>query len=232
MKNTYKNNSSIEELSKHELKLLIKILYIINEKNNYILQHSYNVARYAVLIGNELKLKEYEISLLRIGGMLHDIGKICIPDNILNKSETLTNEEFEIIKKHSTIGEILIPDDYKEIKRIVRNHHERYDGSGYPDKLKEENIPFFARIISIADAFDAMTTQRVYNNIKTLDEAIDELYKSSKKQYNKYGDINQQLDRNLVNIFISGIKKDNNLMLEFEEKDKRILNKRKILKKP
>ena len=229
------NESSLnkEEGNKNILMTLIKLIYLIDSKDNYTKLHSLNVAKYAMLLGNELNLEEKDIELLRIGGILHDIGKISIPDYILEKNKELTDTEYEIIKRHPVMGEILIPDEYKKLKEIIRNHHERYDGKGYPDNLKGEEIPYLARILTIADTFDAMTTQRSYNKRKTLEEALNELYNSSRKNI-KSGKIIQQLDPNLVDSFILAIKKDKNLIEFFRKEDIKILNNRnkiKILKK-
>ena len=116
---------------------------------------------------------------------MHDIGKIGVPDSVLNKNGRLTNEEFELMKKHTIIGyDILKNIDYiPNLREGVRSHHERWDGRGYPDGLKGEQIPLFARILCIADSYDAMTTDRVYR--KKLDKAtvLDELEKNSGKQF-------------------------------------------------
>ena len=109
--------------------------------------------------------------------LVHDVGKIFIPRNILNKVTTLTNREFQEIMKHSEKGEEILreTEGMKEIADIVRHHHERYNGSGYPDGLKGEQIPIESQIISIADSFDAMTTNRPYRNRMNYDEAVEDL---------------------------------------------------------
>ena len=116
---------------------------------------------------------------------MHDIGKIGVPDSVLNKNGRLTDEEFELMKKHTIIGyDILKNIDYiPNLREGVRSHHERWDGRGYPDGLKGEQIPLFARILCIADSYDAMTTDRVYR--KKLDKAtvLSELEKNSGKQF-------------------------------------------------
>ena len=198
------NNEEYQQL----INSLIKMIYVIDSKDHYTKLHSLNVAKYAMLLGKELNLSDHDIEILRVGGMLHDIGKIGIPDDILNKNAKLTDNEYRIIKRHPILGEILLPEEYKKIKEIIRNHHERYDGRGYPDGLRGENIPLLVRIVSIADTFDAMTTKRTYNERKTIDEALNELYKCSRKEINEFGKLNQQFDPKLVEKFIIAIKKD------------------------
>ena len=138
----------------------------VEAKDTYTRGHSDRVAAYSVLIGQKLGLSAEELRTLRIGGMFHDIGKIGIPDSILLKEGKLTKEEYDEIKKHPTIGKDILSNGsiFKEIIPIVLYHHERYDGTGYPYGLTEKDIPFLARIVSVADAFDAMTTKRSYRS--------------------------------------------------------------------
>lgn len=223
-----RNRKNLNKDSEEQLiNSLIKMIHVIDSKDHYTKLHSLNVAKYSMLLGKELKLSEEEIEILRIGGILHDIGKIGIPDNILNKKEKLTYNEYHIVKNHPIYGEILLPNQYKKIKQIIRNHHERYDGLGYPDGLRGDNIPLLARIVSIADTFDAMTTKRTYNNQKNLGEALNELYECSRKKINNFGKINQQLDPNLVDKFIIAITKDNELKEKFKNQDIKLLKKEK-----
>lgn len=210
------------------LKVLIKMIYLIDSKDNYTLKHCENVSKYALLLGKKLGLDELDLHTIEIGAMLHDIGKIGLPDYLLVKSTSLTNEEFELIKRHVIIGDALIPySGFETIKKIIRSHHERIDGKGYPDGLKGSNIPYFARIVSVADTFDAMTTQRAYNKQKTLNEAFEELLKVSTKQLSGSGEDIQQLDSHLVRIFIQLIKDSPDLMEEFQKKDSEIIIKKK-----
>lgn len=210
------------------LKVLIKIIYLIDYKDNYTLKHCENVSKYSILLGKQLGLDKTDLKIIEIGAFLHDIGKIGIPDFLLVKSTSLTNKEFELIKKHVTIGEALMPNvGYEEIKKIIRYHHERIDGRGYPDGLKGSDIPYFARIVSVADTFDAMITQRAYNNPKTLNEAFTELLKVSNKQVSGSGEIIQQLDSHLVKVFINLIKNNKYLMEKFHKKDVETIIKRK-----
>jgi HD-GYP domain-containing protein (c-di-GMP phosphodiesterase class II) len=122
---------------------------------------------------------------LRIAALLHDIGKIGIPGSILNKTTPLNEEERAIIKNHPLIGANIIKqvDDFKDVLLGVRHHHERYDGSGYPFGLKKNQIPLIASIISLADAFDAMTIDRPYQKALSVEEAIAEIKKNKGKQF-------------------------------------------------
>jgi HD-GYP domain-containing protein (c-di-GMP phosphodiesterase class II) len=138
----------------------------IDAKDSYTYGHSERVARIAVELGRQLGLQEEELSDVFLAGLLHDIGKIGIRDAVLSKTDPLTPEEFEHIKQHVTIGYTILQ-DLRPISHLlpgVRNHHERYDGKGYPDGLKGEAIPLLARILAVADSFDAMTTNRPYRD--------------------------------------------------------------------
>lgn len=222
--------SLYEDNNKNVLGLLIKLVYLIDSKDEYTKKHSFNVSKYSVLLGRELNLPEKDLEIIEIGSLLHDIGKIGIPDYILKKPDKLTESEYEIIKRHPIIGEVILPNgDCDLLKQMIRNHHERMDGRGYPDGLKDNEIPFFARILSIADTFDAITTKRSYNEKKNLEEAFNELKRCSKKSVDKNGYISQQLDPYLVDIFIEAIKKEKDIMCIIEndlgieeEKNKKI----------
>jgi len=122
---------------------------------------------------------------LQIAALLHDIGKIGVPDHILNKHGSLLPEEFEEIKKHSIIGATILRPirELSDVAREVRHHQECFDGSGYPDGLKGNDIPLVARIISVADAFDAITTNRPYKKKKSVEEALQELKRCSGTQF-------------------------------------------------
>lgn len=202
----------LKENKKDFLGILLKLIYLIDAKDTYTRMHSENVAKYAVLIGEKLSLDKSSLELLKISGLLHDIGKVGIPDEIIKKQGKLSNYEYEIMKRPALIGEALLPaNDYVELRQIIRSHHERIDGTGYPDGLKDNEIPYLAKIISIADTFDAMTTKRLYNEIKTLEEALDELQRCSMKEEDEFGRIRQQLDYNLVNIFIEALTEEKNI---------------------
>ena len=136
----------------------------IDAKDKYTNGHSFRVSRYSMALARSLGWSEDEIKMLGGEGLLHDIGKIGVPDLVLNKPGRLTDEEFAVIKSHTTIGgEILNQSgSLLEAAQVARHHHERYDGKGYPDRLKGSEIPLHARAVAIADAYDAMHSDRIY----------------------------------------------------------------------
>lgn len=212
---------------KNILETLKKIVCLIDIKDSYTKMHSENVTKYALLLGKQLNLEEEDLKIIEIGAMLHDVGKIGIPDYLLTKNSCLTDSEFNLIKNHVVIGESLLPiEGYEKVKMMIRSHHERIDGKGYPDGLKSSQIPYLARILSVVDTFDAMTTQRSYNKIKTLDEAFNELIRVSKKYLNLTDEFICQLDPYIVTTFIKMVKSNDELMEEFNKKDLEIIDNR------
>jgi response regulator RpfG family c-di-GMP phosphodiesterase len=159
----------------------------IQLRDHYTEEHSIRVTDLVIKTATAMELAPQEIESLRISGMLHDIGKIAIPDSILLKPDRLTNEEFTIIKNHPVLGENILKPVLlfgNEIK-TVRHHHERWDGRGYPDGLCGEDIPLSARILSVVDSFDAMTNNRPYRKALSLAEAVDELQRNSHLQFDQ-----------------------------------------------
>ena len=138
----------------------------IDEKDEYTKGHSVRVAQYSVLIGKDVGLSEDKLKYLHVAALLHDIGKIGVPDSVLQKPSSLTKEEFDIIKQHTTNGGKILHNvtSLPYVEDVALHHHERYDGKGYPDQLADSEIPYFARIVAIADAYDAMSTKRVYRS--------------------------------------------------------------------
>jgi diguanylate cyclase (GGDEF)-like protein/putative nucleotidyltransferase with HDIG domain len=163
------------------------LAFAIDAKDHYTQGHSQSVSRLAAQMARYIGLDEAEVEEIRLGGILHDIGKIGVPETLLNKPSTLTPDEYEIMKSHATLGwKILEPLKVKSIERIrgmVRHHHERYNGRGYPDGLSGEQIPLGARIISIADSFDTMVSRRVYKEGVPVSEALAELQRSSGEHF-------------------------------------------------
>ena len=174
-------HKSAENNENQNLKDLISCLISVEEaKDSYTAHHSERVKAYSELIARFLGLSESSISLITHAAHLHDIGKIGIRDNVLGKPGKLTNDEFEIIKQHPVIGaKILMQSNYThEMVQIVLHHHERYDGRGYPEGLKGEDIPIGARVIAIADSIDAMTSKRVYRDAMSLEYCREEIEKN------------------------------------------------------
>ncbi|GAB4277433.1 MAG: hypothetical protein Kow0029_20100 [Candidatus Rifleibacteriota bacterium] len=174
-----------ENIQKVYLSTIEVLATAIDAKDPYTQGHSRRVTQYSVAIAEELNLTRKEIENVRYAGLLHDVGKIGIKDSIIRKPGRLTDEEYAIIKKHPAIGaKILKPVDFLADKIPgVLHHHEYYDGRGYPDHLTGESIPLDGRIICVADAFDAMTTNRPYRKGLTVKTAIGELQKFSGKQF-------------------------------------------------
>jgi putative nucleotidyltransferase with HDIG domain len=146
-------------------------------RDRYTAGHTQRVTAYAMMLAEELKLSPEEQRLLQIGTPLHDIGKIGISDAILGKPGKLTASEFEQMKLHTLKGAKILEaiPDLANLIPIVRSHHERWDGAGYPDGLAKEQIPLLARIVAVVDAFDAMTSRRPYRSALGVDQAFTEL---------------------------------------------------------
>lgn len=150
-----------------------------------IITHSINVAYISEKIARMLGLSESEVKQIKIAGLVHDIGKSDINPSILNKAGKLTEDEWAEMKRHSEIGfqQLSSLREYTEVARYALEHHERWDGKGYPNGLKGEDISLFARIITVADAFDVMMTERPYKRAYTLSEAINEININAGKQF-------------------------------------------------
>lgn len=177
--------STYDKLESAYMETIEILRYTVEAKDAYTKGHSDRVAEYSCLIGKHLGLSESELKTLRIGGLFHDIGKIGIPDNILLKDSRLSNDEYSEIKNHPSIGAHILSNAtiFNDIIPIVKHHHERFDGYGYPNKLKGNNIPYLARITSVADAFDAMTSKRSYRDSLPIDVVKKEFLNNSGTQF-------------------------------------------------
>lgn len=176
------------------------ILKALDAKDRYTYGHSMRVCYFCMVLGKELSLEHDEMYDLQMSALFHDIGKIGTPDAVLNKPTRLTEEEFLVMKEHPMQSYNILKGFtiFEEIAKNAKHHHERYDGRGYPDQLKGDEIPLFARIILIADTFDAMTSTRVYRKGLPYEVAFDELIEFSGSQF----------DPGLVKHFIKGMKKE------------------------
>ena len=179
LKDTY------DKLEQAYMESIETLRFTVEAKDPYTRGHSDRVSEYSVLIGKNLGLSDEDLKTLRLGGLFHDIGKIGVPDSILLKESKLTDDEYSEIKNHPTIGAHILSNAtiFKDIIPIVKHHHERYDGNGYPGRLKGEDIPYFARISAVADAFDAMTSKRTYRNSLPLDVVKEEIEKCKGTQF-------------------------------------------------
>jgi len=176
-------NKQLEELNND---LVMSLVSAIEAKDKYTIGHSERVSKYATALAKKLNLSEEKIEEIRIAGMLHDVGKIGVSDNILNKPAKLSNEEFEEMKRHPSIGSWILntlnlPESTLE---AINYHHERYDGKGYPLGLSGNELSLETQLISLSDAYDAMTSERPYRSAMSHEEAIKEIKKSSNKQFN------------------------------------------------
>jgi diguanylate cyclase (GGDEF)-like protein len=168
----------------HTRMLATALARAVDAKDSYTRSHCQTVSQLTALVGAELGLPEERIARLRLAGLLHDVGKIGVPDAILNKPARLTDEEYEQMQRHSLLGfEIVGAAGLPEEARWVRHHHERIDGRGYPDRLGGEDIPLESRIILVADAFEAMTSDRPYRKAPGQDFAIAELRRGAGTQF-------------------------------------------------
>jgi len=187
-------NATYAELKKRYMDTIETLRLTVDAKDFYTRGHSDRVSYYATKIGEAMGLSEDELELLKIGGIFHDIGKIGTNDDILLKNSRLDDNEYAEIKKHPIKGANILSamSMFKEAVPLVKYHHERYDGRGYPEGLTGEDIPLLARIISVADAFDAMTSDRIYRTKMDLSRAIEQLTQGKDTQF----------DGKIVDIFL------------------------------
>ena len=197
-----------QENEKLSLQMMQTLSTTIEAKDEYTRGHSFRVAEYAALIAAELGWSPEEIQQLKHAAYLHDIGKIGIPDQILNKPSKLTEDEYNLIKQHPVIGAEILKDItfIPHIIEVARNHHERYDGNGYPDELGGTDIPIHARIVSMADSYDAMSSRRIYRNALPQEMIRDEIIKNRGKQF----------DPQITDIFLQ-LMDENRLVLDSSE---------------
>lgn len=191
-----------EELLKRTRELIGSLAETVSEKDSYTDKHLEQVEAYGIALAEELRKDEgidIDIEKLSVSLRLHDIGKIAIPDSILNKPGKLTPEEWVVMKQHPEAGARILEhvEYFRPVAEIIRSHQEKYDGTGYPRGLKGEQIPIEARIISVVDAYHAMTSKRPYRDSMASDHAVDELAKNSGTQF----------DAKIVNAFLIVLKR-------------------------
>ncbi len=191
------NTSLISHIRSTYFDIIVALVKAMELKDNYTKGHSERVMNYSLGLGRKLNLSRGEMDILRHGSILHDIGKLGIPESLLTKCTGLDCSEYDMIKNHPVIGEAFVSNlkFLNDAKPIIRNHHERIDGRGYPDGLKGEEIPMLARIVAIADSFDAMTSERSYKPTMSVESAIIELREHAGTQF----------DAELVELFIDSL---------------------------
>lgn len=201
-----------QELERAYLDTIGILRQTVEAKDPYTRGHSDRVSEYSVLIGKKLGLDENTLHILKIGGLFHDIGKIGIPDSILLKESKLSDEEYSQIKNHPMIGVHMLGDAaiFTDILPIVKHHHERYDGRGYPSQLVGDDIPYVARIAAVADTFDAMTSKRSYRDSLPIDVVRAEIERCSGTQF----------DPNIAKVFLDIMDNDFDSIHEIQEKYK------------
>lgn len=192
-------NSLLDEIKEGYKETVISLVNTIEANDEYTKGHCERVTQYALSIANEMNINDNDLSNLEFASLLHDIGKVGIPNNILNKNCNLTEEEYKIIKQHPSIGYKIVKDIkfLQQSAEILYEHHERVDGNGYPNGLIGKDINTLSKILAVADCYDAMTSERPYRkNILTQDKAINELIKNK----------NTQFDQDVVNAFVKILK--------------------------
>lgn len=204
LKNTY------ERLENSYLESIETLRYTVEAKDTYTRGHSDRVSEFSVLIGKYVGLSDVDLKTLQIGGLFHDIGKIGVPDTILQKNSKLTDDEYSEIKNHPSIGSHILSTAsiFKDIIPIVKHHHERFDGHGYPSQLAGNDIPYLARITAIADTFDAMTSKRSYRDALPLDVVIAEFERCKGSQF----------DPELADVFLNILRNHYDEIEKIQEK--------------
>src|SRR5438128_7250143 len=187
-----------QSLPQAVLDTVTSLAFAIDAKDHYTQGHSQKVSAYAALSSEAMGMKDCEVDEIRLGGLLHDIGKVGIPESILNKNGPLNPEEWETMKSHVKFGaKILDPlTPLARIRDMVLHHHEFFDGSGYPEALTGENIPLGARIIAVADAYDTITSDRTYKKARNAKDALAELERCA----------NAQFDGAIVEVFVRTLR--------------------------
>ena len=211
-------SGTYEKLENAYLESIQTLRYTVEAKDTYTRGHSDRVSELSVLLGKKMGLSDQDLRTLQIGGLFHDIGKIGVPDTILQKDSKLTDDEYSEIKNHPSIGAHILSTAtlFKDIIPIVKHHHERYDGHGYPSQLKGEEIPYLARITAIADSFDAMTSKRTYRDSLPLETVISEFERCRGTQF----------DPKLDDVFVDILKNHYDEIKEIQEKYKGELEER------
>jgi diguanylate cyclase (GGDEF)-like protein/putative nucleotidyltransferase with HDIG domain len=192
------NATADETATTSTFNVLEGLILAVDTKDRYTKRHSEDVARYAMFLATQLGLDDDMLRTIQTAGLLHDVGKIGIPDHILRKPGKLTSSEYDIVKQHVALGDMIVRDlpDLDQVRAGIRHHHERWDGDGYLDHLEGESIPLIARILAVGDAFSAMTTTRPYRKALDVREALTRLGDAA----------GTQLEERLVVAFVDGME--------------------------
>jgi diguanylate cyclase (GGDEF)-like protein/putative nucleotidyltransferase with HDIG domain len=215
-------SSSATQRSSRELRtdssfeVLDAMVTAVDNKDRYTRRHSEDVTEYALWIAEEMKLSEETMRVIRVGGLLHDVGKIGVPEEVLRKPGRLTPEEYELMKRHPQLGALIVGGvpGMEAITDVVRYHHERWDGQGYPEALRGEDIPLLGRLLAVADAFSAMTTTRPYRQGMEWGAALAEIR----------ANVGTQFDPQMAEAFLTAAQKRIALKEAEEANDARELN--------
>lgn len=199
-------STGFERLPAAVLEAMSSLAFAVDAKDQYTQGHSKKVSTYAGLIAQAAGLKAIEVEEVRLGALLHDVGKVGIPEDILNKAGPLDADEWDTMKSHTVLGWRLLEPllTLRNVREMIKYHHEFYDGSGYPDQLEKERIPLGARIIAVADAYDTITSPRVYKKARAADDALAEIARCAGAQF----------DPELVKLFLQAIRKQPHPILE------------------
>jgi response regulator RpfG family c-di-GMP phosphodiesterase len=181
----FESHRSCMRLKSVNDEIVFSLVHAVEAKDTYTRGHSERVSRYAAKLAAHMGLSQAEVDLVRTAGVLHDVGKIGVPDSILNKPGALEPDELPVMRQHPAIARTILGkvESLTQVLPIVYHHHERFDGTGYPDGLRGADIPFLARLVSVVDGFEAMTSDRAYHNARSVDEARAILRKGSGSQW-------------------------------------------------
>lgn len=190
---------SFERLPAVVMDAMSSLAYAVDAKDQYTQGHSKKVSTYATIIAQAAGLKPIQVEEVKLGALLHDVGKVGIPEDILNKAGPLDAEEWDTMKSHTLLGWQLLEPlvSLRNVREMIKHHHEFFDGSGYPDQLERDRIPLGARIIAVADAYDTITSPRVYKKARTAEAALAEIERCAGAQF----------DPEIVSLFLEAIRK-------------------------